>query len=292
MVLLNDERDAGINSSKGINLTVEERTLLHLYEFHRFNDSFEVPEEVTQLGISRGINIHQKHVPRTIKKLVEKDQAIEKPSRITGLKQKRKAYFLTPVGMEEARKIKDYVSDNMITFKGEDEKVEEISLKDVPSRLDEPVQMVEVLSHLEPDGVFDVRLYRQRKIEMEKEKENLQLDTEKKFEIYRNALEEAWDDSVMTIDERAIVEGLRIKLGISEKEHRRIEDEVLQLIELPSTNREIYKVALMQAYADGHLSDDELQMLDKLRESMNISQVEHKQLEEDILSKMERKKNR
>ena len=108
MVLLSVSENSGMDSSKGINLTVEERTLLHLYEFHRYHDSFEVPEEVTQLGISRGINIHQKHVPRTIKKLVSKGFSYEKTSRITGLKQKRKAYFLTPVGLDEAKKIKNF----------------------------------------------------------------------------------------------------------------------------------------------------------------------------------------
>jgi len=289
VVLLSPDKESETGTANGINLTVEERTLLHLLEFHRFHESFEVPEDVTQLGISRGINIHQKHVPRTIKKLMSKGYTQEKTSRITGLKQKRKAYFLSTSGMEEARKIKDFISGAVVTFVGSDEKKSDVSVCDIPGLLDGEIQLVQVISYLGEDGTFEEKRFYKQLEELSKEQESSELDTQKKYEIYRTALEEAWDDSVLTLDERAILEGLRIKLGISEKEHKKIEDEVLQLIELPSTNKEIYKVALLQAHADGMLSEDELLMLDKLRKSLNISESEHTKLTEDVLQIRERK---
>ena len=48
-------------------------------------------------------------------------------------------------------------------------------------------------------------------------------------------------------------------------------------------------MALVQAHADGHLSEDELLMLDKLRASMNISEVEHNKLNEDVIERRKRK---
>ena len=193
--------------------------------------------------------------------------------------------------MEESRKIRDFIQNTEITVIDQQNETSKIALRDIPEKF-HGLQLVHIVSNVDDSGTFSIKEFEKRQKELEEEMSSPQMDNQRKFDIYRSALEEAWDDSVMTIDERAILEGLRIKLGISEKEHRKIEDEVLALIELPSTNKEIYRVALLQAYADGRLSDDELQMLDKLRMALNISEIEHNKLEQDIVKRIDRKENK
>ncbi len=51
-------------------------------------------------------------------------------------------------------------------------------------------------------------------------------ESETKYNIYRNALEEAWKDGAIKVDEKAMLERLRGTLGLSLEEHDELEQEV------------------------------------------------------------------
>jgi DNA-binding MarR family transcriptional regulator len=83
-------------------LTIDKRILLHLMELGHTGSDFEIPWEAVQDGIAQCINIRRDNVPRTMKRLKEEDLVYEVLKRIKGQPRKRKAYFLTPKGVDYA----------------------------------------------------------------------------------------------------------------------------------------------------------------------------------------------
>ena len=58
-------------------LKVEDRILLHLYNYIRFADDYEVPSAMSQKGIGEAVWIAWSNVPRAMKRLREQDLAAE-----------------------------------------------------------------------------------------------------------------------------------------------------------------------------------------------------------------------
>lgn len=115
-----------------IKLTAGEKVLLHLYEYTKYVDHFEVPFAVTQDGIAEAIGILRSHVPRTIKNLMDKGYVEEKLAHVIGSERRRKVYFLTTPGIAHAKKIRDDVKAVEWIFGIPEEKEERI-LKEVIS---------------------------------------------------------------------------------------------------------------------------------------------------------------
>ena len=65
-------------SSSSLRFTVEERILLHLLDYIYYRSKIEVPKFITQEGISLTIRVHRKHLPRSLKSLIEKNLILEK----------------------------------------------------------------------------------------------------------------------------------------------------------------------------------------------------------------------
>ncbi|MDH7509111.1 MAG: hypothetical protein QHH00_06910 [Methanomassiliicoccales archaeon] len=89
-------------------LTVAERIVLHLSQFSKFQDEYDVPMEVSQDGIASAIRISRAHAAIELKKLKETSEVIERLAHVRMGKTKRKVYFLTPKGEERAQKIREF----------------------------------------------------------------------------------------------------------------------------------------------------------------------------------------
>lgn len=105
----------------------------------------------------------------------------------------------------------------------------------------------------------------------------MEMNNRPEFMAYRKALEMAWLDGAITYDEAKILNNLREYLNISEDEHWVLENEVRAQAPDPGIGE--YKVALEQAWMDGLLTDEEKDILKKLREKNNISDEIHEKLE-------------
>jgi len=90
------------------NLTVAERIVLHLQQYQKLQDSYDVPIDVSQDGIAAALCISRAHVAIELKKLREGGDVVEKLAHIKKGKTKRKVYFLSSNGESKAAKIKDY----------------------------------------------------------------------------------------------------------------------------------------------------------------------------------------
>ncbi|MEM4292734.1 MAG: tetratricopeptide repeat protein [Thermoplasmata archaeon] len=113
-----------------LKLTAAEKVLLHLYEYTKYVDHFEVPFAVTQDGIAEAVGILRSHVPRTLKGLLDKGYIEEKLAHVIGSERRRKVYFLTTPGIAHAKKIRDDVKAVEWIFGLPEEKEEKI-LKEV-----------------------------------------------------------------------------------------------------------------------------------------------------------------
>jgi tetratricopeptide (TPR) repeat protein len=122
----------GLNLPK---LTIDKRILLHLMELGHTESDFEIPWEAVQDGIAQCINIRRDNVPRTMKRLKEEDLVYEVLKRIKGQPRKRKAYFLTPKGVDYATGIWNELAIGRVILSLRDGSIREMPLKDVASYL-------------------------------------------------------------------------------------------------------------------------------------------------------------
>jgi len=247
-----------------IRFTIEERILLHLLDYINCHLKIEVPPSITQEGISQTIHVHRKHLPRSLKKLIEKNLIEEKTAHITGKKQRMKTYYLTLNGKSKAYELRDSIININIYIKDKKGCLKKILIKDVQNFVKELNSYAEILSYLSLDGVIDLQKIEDKDIKEQK--------IPNKFKIYKKALEQAWKDGKITVSERDILLNLRKSLKISEKEHILIEKQILEKIKNNASIEalKVYKVALEQALSDNKISDDEKAILEKIKKEFNI----------------------
>lgn len=252
-----------------LRFTIEDRILLHLLDYTRWRNEIEVPLNITQQGISEGVGIKKKHVPRSLKAMIDKDLLSERTTHVTGKPQRMKTYFLTLRGEEKARKLRNYVKDITIKVKDGTREIKNMAIKDLGELLRDTYSLAEILSYISSDGVFDVEKVRHTREEERKEAKRDDL------EIYKKTLAQVWKDGRMTSDERDILHILRDCLNVTEKEHLNMEEEILEKVESSTDSQviEVYKVALEQALADGKITKDERAILEKIKKRFNIKDV-------------------
>lgn len=254
---------------ESIRFTIEDRILIHLLDFTRFREEIEVPLNITQQGISIGVGIKKKHVPRSLKSMIEKDLISERTTHVTGKSQRMKTYFLTINGEERARRLRNHVRDIKIKVKGGTKDIKEMAIKDLGDLLKDSYTLAEVLSHISSDGVFDIEKVKNIR---EEEKKEVKRDD---LEIYKEALTQVWKDGRMTNEERDLLHILRDCLNVSEKEHLVLEEQIFENAKTSTDSNvmAVYKVALEQALADGKITKDERAILEKIKKRFNLGDI-------------------
>jgi hypothetical protein len=89
--------------------TIAERIVLHLSRYDLVNDDdvFNIPWDLTQDGIASSLRITRAHSSIELKKLREHDRVAERQTHIKGGGIRRKTYKLTPIGMDDAKRLKE-----------------------------------------------------------------------------------------------------------------------------------------------------------------------------------------
>ena len=87
-------------------MTTEERMLIHLYDNPLPEGKWEAPFSVTQAGISAAVHVQRKHVPRTLKRLENRDEIFSGQRHVPGAKQRRRVYGLTSKGNGRASEMR------------------------------------------------------------------------------------------------------------------------------------------------------------------------------------------
>ncbi len=88
--------------SKVTSVTYKDKLLIHLRDYLNRQDDDLLPEEVTQEGIARGVNMSRTHVSRVAKDLTEEGFLKENLAHVKGGGRKLKTYTLTGKGIAAA----------------------------------------------------------------------------------------------------------------------------------------------------------------------------------------------
>lgn len=118
-------------------------------------------------------------------------------------------------------------------------------------------------------------------------KAELDVETLKVVNTYRQALAEALEDGVITDEEQAILTSLRNSLNITDEQHNKLLEFMKTQTNMDSMEVEIYCNVLGQALEDNIITEDEEAILLSLRDSLQITQEIH----EKLVSRIKNKKN-
>lgn len=136
-------------------ITVNDKILVHLLEYTRYNDRPEVPREITQQGISEIVGARRSHVSLALSTLKERSLVEEKTVRVTDEVRRRKGYFLTSRGFETAKGLAEKFQ--MVKVRIEEAGgVKEAMISELPQLLGEKYYLVDVLCCLNKDGTLDI----------------------------------------------------------------------------------------------------------------------------------------
>jgi hypothetical protein len=248
-----------------VNCTASERILIHLLDYLKQDRQVEAPIEVTQEGIALITCIQRKHIPRSLKKLLQNDLISEKRSHVTGKRQMMKTYSLTSDGRCEAIRIKNILSDQKVPVIMNGKKITK-TISEIYDFHSGIYSYSCIISQVIKHSFFNETNILRQKIKKEK---NRILSPE--F-VYREALEEAWKDGVLTVDERNILKKLRDTLHISRESHNKIQQRILQSKKYSSSEiyRQVYDIVLNEVLKDNKISEDEQAILKKLQKYFNI----------------------
>lgn len=267
--------------SKTVTLTYQDKILLHLLRYVGMEERYQVVKEVTQEQIAKCVMIQRKHLPRTLKGMADKELIIEKQAHVKGVKQIRRVYFLTWKGEVLANKLREDLYATKVTYKRGKQSLKS-SVAEIVNLLGINHTLVEIIEAIDDNGNLDLEAMDKHK---EESREPVDIATyEKKLEIYRESLENAWIDGKITINERIILDYLRKELGIPLKDSVSIEAEAIKKVPLIAEERmSIYRTALAVALRNLEISEDEANMLEALRENMRITMIEHDDLMKELL---------
>jgi tetratricopeptide (TPR) repeat protein/DNA-binding MarR family transcriptional regulator len=116
-------------------LTVAERILLHLSQFPRHQEQFEVPRDLTQNGIADAIGVSRAHVTLELKELRKRGEVVEETKHVCSSKTKKKVYFVSPQGFQKINEIRSHVAGRSYRLKLPDGRTLELEGKKALERL-------------------------------------------------------------------------------------------------------------------------------------------------------------
>ena len=258
-------------------LTVEERVLIHLSDKHLKDGGWEAPPENTQAGIASAVFIQRKHLPRTLKRMIESEDIEQDNRHVDGSKQRRRVYMLTAKGKERSQEIRSRVLNLEVTTGGE---------SSLLSQFVDDRDLLTLLSHVDENLSWHPEPL---VVPISEAKGSLGMEGKISEALVKAVFERAWRDGSLSEAERGIVEEIVTFIGMSPERVTRIEQDALNsLTESKGPDREnIYRDLLEQALEDGEIIEEEQVMLETLRKTLDISLEVHGRLVGQVIAHAE-----
>src|SRR5712691_499363 len=143
---------SGIGEGERADLTVKERTQLHLFDFNRFADAFEAPPEIAQEGIARAVGIRVQHVQQYVKPLISEGLVEERTSHVRGQTRRIKVYFLTERGRSQVATLRSALLKESVPLRGGSGEVHPVPLMAIVQGERRGSTLLELLRELESVG--------------------------------------------------------------------------------------------------------------------------------------------
>lgn len=253
-------------------LTVEQRVLLHLWDTPMGDNQWEGRPELTQAGVSDAVGIARKHLPRTLKKLREKQYLIEETRHVKGAKQRCRVYGLTTQGRDASRPLVAQLHEREVSIDG--------NLRTVATLHNHENSMLEILSRIDGQGRYGEAAVIHPSLE-EVAVDSREIPLENRLGIYENIARTAWMDGVVTVDEQAMLDDMALYLGLEPDEVEDLDKKVREeaAASLASGGESLYRTMLEVAWQDGEVDDNEQAMLDSLASMLGLSSSRDVQLD-------------
>ena len=253
-----------------LTLTVEQRVLLHLWDTPLGDNPWEGRPELTQAGVSDAVGIARKHLPRTLKKLREKECIQEETRHVAGAKQRCRVYALSPIGRKAASELVDDIQSRVVKADGEQTTVQALH--------NHTTGLLDVLRNIDSTGTYRPQIDGDVLEIIPLDGSDLPLDH--RLAVYDNIVRTAWSDGVVTKDEQAMLDDLAMYLGLEPYDTEPIEKRVREeSIDPDAENSSLYKQMLEVAWQDGEVDANEQAMLDSLAGMLGLASARDVQLD-------------
>jgi uncharacterized tellurite resistance protein B-like protein len=253
-----------------LTLTVEQRVLLHLWDTPLGDNPWEGRPELTQAGVSDAVGIARKHLPRTLKKLREKDRIFEETRHVAGAKQRCRVYALSPDGRTAANELVEDIHARIVNADGEQTTVQSLH--------NHTTGLLDILRNIDSSGTYRPPVDGEPAAPAPLDGRDLSLDH--RLAIYDNIVRTAWQDGVVTKDEQAMLDDMAIYLGLEPDDTEPIEKRVReQSVNPEAENSSLYKQMLEVAWQDGEVDANEQAMLDSLAGMLGLDSARDVQLD-------------
>ena len=244
-------------------MTTEERMLLHLFDNPLPEGQWEAPFTVTQAGISAAVHVQRKHVPRTLKRLENRDELHSGQRHVPGAKQRRRVYGLTAKGKERAGDMRDNILAKSVLVNGE---------SIILGTLRKGGQMtLDLLSHVDEGMVF----HDSPVVSPVSNPEGIaSLDAQAGENLVKRLFARAWEDGKITKDEQQLISEVVTFLGMHPERVERLSEEARKAQNAPPPE-DVYRDMLRQALVDGEIVEDEIALLKTMRQAFGIDEENH-----------------
>jgi ATP/maltotriose-dependent transcriptional regulator MalT len=143
---------------KEFNLTIEDAIMLHLLDYTKFQDEFEMPGEITQPGIASAVGIRRSHTANVIKSLKDKEYLIERTEHVKNIPRKRKIYFLSDKGKEYILKLRNSLLKKIVHIKNKQDKMENICISEINNKFSIQIPLLQLVHLVQPDNSIKMEL--------------------------------------------------------------------------------------------------------------------------------------
>jgi len=253
-----------------LTLTVEQRVLLHLWDTPLGDNPWEGRPELTQAGVSEAVGIARKHLPRTLKKLREKEYILEETRHVAGAKQRCRVYALSSAGREAASELVNDIHSRAVEVDGEQANVQSLH--------NHATGILDVLRNIDSSGAYRPKV--EGEIAAPVQLDGRDLPLEHRLGIYDNIVRTAWADGVVTKDEQAMLDDMAMYLGLEPHDTEPIDKRVREeSIDPEAENSSLYKQMLEVAWQDGEVDANEQAMLDSLAGMLGLDSARNVQLD-------------
>ncbi len=248
-----------------ISLPIEDRIILYLSDFESLKDVYETTQDQTQKGISQNVGVQRKHVSRYLKKLLDGGMICENQCHVAGARQRMKCYYLSWDGRKKAKDIREIVGNKTVKMSISGE-IMEMKISEIDGATSVHLTLSDIVNEAMRAKTHLVK----EDLETIEERKRWELDERtKKTAIYRNALNTAWRDGVLTPSEKHLIGALKEHLKVSDEEHDTMENEIINnmkygRMELEKLLADISKVIGQSPTAR------EKEVLDLLRDRLKI----------------------
>jgi tetratricopeptide (TPR) repeat protein/DNA-binding MarR family transcriptional regulator len=154
-----------------LKLTIEERILLHIRDYFKYEHNMQAPFALTQDGIAKAVSVVRSAIPRSMKKLEDKGFVKEQISHVEGVVRRRKIYYLTTEGLMRAQEIIEKLEQVKCTAKNQEGEEKELKLSELNKYLGTNFTFLEILEGVDEECMFDYSAFVAMKAKAEVEGE-------------------------------------------------------------------------------------------------------------------------